>query len=143
MKKIVSIVIAIILLVILFLLFFSRETTLKEEGFKVDSSKVNEIEIIRGTDDKTIFLKDDQAEELYNMLSEAKLKTNKSIDEEYTENYWIKIKEDGLTKLSMVIDDKLVLSPHDSDSNDGSKKNSQHYLLENDDVLNFIEPLFE
>lgn len=61
MKKIVgSILVMGILLIVGFLLLSNNETTLQEEGFGdgINRSNVNEIEIIRSSDDKTIIIKE-------------------------------------------------------------------------------------
>lgn len=142
MKKIVgSILVLIIFLILVFITLSNKETTLKEEGYGsgIDTSNVNEIEIIRGSDDKKIILKEGQAEELFNKFLNAKLKEIKNFDGELTESYWITIRENGKRVLGITLDNKLVLSPYDYN---GNKKNAGNYLLEDDSHLKFIESLF-
>ena len=143
MKKIVgSILVVIILLSIGFLLLSNNETTLKAEDFGdvIDRSNVNEIEIIRSSDDKTIIIKEDQAEELYTEFLNAELKEAKNVDGALTEAYWITIREDGKRALGIRMDTRLVLSPYDYS---GNKKNSESYVVEDDSVLETIEQLFK
>lgn len=145
MKKIVSsILILVIFLIVVFLLLFNRETSLGEEGFgdTIDISNVNEIEIIkvRGSDEKKIILKDEQAEELFNKFITAKLKEGNNVDEELTESFWITIREKGTSVLGIRMDSTFTLSPYDFN---GNKKNSKNYLLEDDTILKNIELLFE
>lgn len=143
MKKIFSLALGLVVLLILIWLFFIKggETTLQEEfGKEIDSLKVNEIEVVRGSDEKTVEFKDGQTEKILDMLLNAELKEAKTSDGEATESYWISIRENDERTLGIRIDNSLVLTPH---SYKGSKKKSGDYLLKDDSVLNFIESLFE
>ncbi len=143
MKKIVgSILVMSILLIVGFLLLSNNETTLKEEDFGdgIDRSRVNEIEIIRSSDDKKIIIKEAQAEELFTEFLNAELKEEKNVDGALTETYWITIREDGKRALGIRIDNRLVLTPYDYN---GNKKNSEEYVVEDDSILESIEQLFE
>ena len=143
MKKIVGSILALIILLIVgFLLLTNNETTLKEEGFEdeINRSNVNEIEIIRSSDDKTIIVKEGQAEELFTEFLNAKIKEAKNVDGALTETYWITIREDGKRALGIRIDNRLVLTPYDYN---GNKKNSEEYVVEDDSILESIEQLFE
>ena len=76
MKKSVGfILVVVILLLVGFLLVSNKETTLKEEGFgdEIDRSNGIEMEIIRSSDDKTIIIKDGQAEELFTEFLNAEV----------------------------------------------------------------------
>lgn len=140
--KVGSILVLIILLIVVFLLLFNKETTLKDEGFgnEIDISNVTEIEVIRGSDDKKVILKEGQTKELFNKFLNAKLKEVEDVDGELTESFWITIREDGKRVLGITIDNKLALSPYDYN---GNKKNSENYLLEDDSILKSLEQLFE
>ena len=143
MKKIVgSILVMGILVIVGFLLLSNKETTLKEEGVGggIDHSRVNEIEIIRSSDDKKIIIKEAQAEELFTEFLNAELKEEKNVDGALTEAYWITIREDGKRALGIRIDNRLVLTPYDYN---GNKKNSEEYVVEDDSILESIEQLFE
>ncbi|AWE07484.1 hypothetical protein DCE79_08895 [Lysinibacillus sp. 2017] len=143
MKKIVSSILAlIVLLIVVFLLLFNKETTLKEEGFGGGIEKVSEIEISRvsGSDEKKINLYDGQAKELFNQFLNTKLSKVENVDGEFTESFYIIIRDNEKRALGIRIDNTLAFSPYDYN---GNSKNNKDYLLEDDSILKSIEQFFE
>lgn len=144
MKKIVITSLALVILsilVVFLLFFFYKATTLKEEGIgeEIDILNINEIEVIRGSDDKTVILKEGQTHQLMKELMNAKL-IEGHIEEESTESYWIHIKDGGERLLGIRMDNSLTFSAYDYKEH---KTYSNNYTLEDDSVLKSVERLFE
>ena len=143
MKKRYKLLIGILLpLIILFVstLLITRDSTFDKEVIeRLDIEQVNEIEIIRGSDEKTITITDasliHQIMEQFNGQSLRKIRFNKSEDDEV---YWLTLHINDEREIGLRLDNSknlLVYLYEESYMKD--------YKFLGDLQLNFIEELFQ
>lgn len=143
MKKRYKLLIGILLpLIILFVstLLITRDSTFDKEVIeRLDIEQVNEIEIIRGSDEKSITITDasliHQIMEQFNGQSLRKIRFNKSEDEEV---YWLTLHINDEREIGLRLDNSKNLLVYLYEEN-----YMKDYKFLGDLQLNFIEELFQ
>lgn len=143
MKKRYKLLIGILLpLIILFVstLFITRDSTFDKEVIeRLDIEQVNEIEIIRGSDEKTITITDasliHQIMEQFNGQSLRKIRFNKAEDDEV---YWLTLHINDEREIGLRLDNSKNLLVYLYEEN-----YMKDYKFLGDLQLNFIEELFQ
>ncbi|MGG2106491.1 hypothetical protein [Lysinibacillus pakistanensis] len=143
MKKRYKLLIGILLpLIILFVstLLITRDSTFDKEVIeRLDIEQVNEIEIIRGSDEKSITITDasliHQIMEQFNGQSLRKIRFNKSEDDEV---YWLTLHINDEREIGLRLDNSKNLLVYLYEEN-----YMKDYKFLGDLQLNFIEELFQ
>ena len=143
MKKRYKLLIGILLpLIILFVstLLITRDSTFDKEVIeRLDIEQVNEIEIIRGSDEKSITITDasliHQTMEQFNGQSLRKIRFNKSEDDEV---YWLTLHINDEREIGLRLDNSKNLLVYLYEEN-----YMKDYKFLGDLQLNFIEELFQ
>ncbi|MGG2055130.1 hypothetical protein ABFY48_12090 [Lysinibacillus pakistanensis] len=143
MKKRYKLLIGILLpLIILFVstLLITRDSTFDKEVIeRLDIEQVNEIEIIRGSDEKSITITDTslihQIMEQFNGQSLRKIRFNKSEDDEV---YWLTLHINDEREIGLRLDNSKNLLVYLYEEN-----YMKDYKFLGDLQLNFIEELFQ
>lgn len=143
MKKRYKLLIGILLpLIILFVstLLITRDSTFEKEVIeRLDIEQVNEIEIIRGSDEKSITITDasliHQIMEQFNGQSLRKIRFNKSEDDEV---YWLTLHINDQREIGLRLDNSKNLLVYLYEEN-----YMKDYKFLGDLQLNFIEELFQ
>ncbi|WP_286924173.1 MULTISPECIES: hypothetical protein [Lysinibacillus] len=143
MKKRYKLLIGILLpLIILFVstLLITRDSTFDKEVIeRLDIEQVNEIEIIRGSDEKSITITDasliHQIMEQFNGQSLRKIRFNKSEDDEV---YWLTLHINDQREIGLRLDNSKNLLVYLYEEN-----YMKDYKFLGDLQLNFIEELFQ
>jgi len=143
MKKRYKLLIGILLpLIILYVstLLITRDSTFDKEVIeRLDIEQVNEIEIIRGSDEKSITITDasliHQIMEQFNGQSLRKIRFNKSEDDEV---YWLTLYINDEREIGLRLDNSKHLFVYLYEEN-----YMKDYKLLGDLQLNFIEELFQ
>lgn len=143
MKKRYKLLIGILLpLIILFVstLLITRDSTFDKEVIeRLDIEQVNEIEIIRGSDEKSITINDasliHQIMEQFNGQSLRKIRFNKSEDDEV---YWLTLHINDEREIGLRLDNSKNLLVYLYEEN-----YMKDYKFLGDLQLNFIEELFQ
>lgn len=143
MKKRYKLLIGILLpLIILFVstLLITRDSTFDKEVIeRLDIEQVNEIEIIRGSDEKSITITDasliHQIMEQFNGQSLRKIRFNKSEDDEV---YWLTLHINDQREIGLRLDNAKNLLVYLYEEN-----YMKDYKFLGDLQLNFIEELFQ
>lgn len=143
MKKRYKLLIGILLpLIILFVstLLITRDSTFDKEVIeRLDIEQVNEIEIIRGSDEKSITINDasliHQIMEQFNGQSLRKIRFNKSEDDEV---YWLTLHINDEREIGLRLDNSKNLLVYLYEEN-----YMKDYKFLGDLQLSFIEELFQ
>jgi len=143
MKKRYKLLIGILLpLIILFVstLLITRDSTFDKEVIeRLDIEQVNEIEIIRGSDEKSITINDasliHQIMEQFNGQPLRKIRFNKSEDDEV---YWLTLHINDEREIGLRLDNSKNLLVYLYEEN-----YMKDYKFLGDLQLNFIEELFQ
>jgi len=143
MKKRYKLLIGILLpLIILFVstLLITRDSTFDKEVIeRLDIEQVNEIEIIRGSDEKSITITDasliHQIMEQFNGQSLRKIRFNKSEDDEV---YWLTLHINDEREIGLRLDNSKNLLVYLYEEN-----YMKDYKFLGDLQLSFIEELFQ